>query len=119
MEKKDPIEASTAAASDELAPATTLDTAKVESLKHEDALENLEQSAGHDAVFQAQAGMINQAIQDIGMGKYQWALFCTAGYGWLCDQVCGFPPSRVPSNSSKKPPPGIRICCEIAKDKFE
>mgnify|MGYP001087044301 FL=1 len=58
---------------------------------HKQALENLEQTAGHDYIFQAQASMINQSIQDIGMGKYQWALFCLAGYGWLCDQVCTIP----------------------------
>ncbi|EXJ79526.1 hypothetical protein A1O3_07805 [Capronia epimyces CBS 606.96] len=54
---------------------------------HGKALESLGQTAGHDAVFQAQATMINQAIEDIGMGKYQWTLFGLAGYGWLCDQL--------------------------------
>jgi hypothetical protein len=51
------------------------------------ALKGLNQSADHDTVFQAQAALVNQALQDIGMGKYQSALFCLAGWGWLCDQV--------------------------------
>jgi len=53
---------------------------------HQVALENL-QTAGTDVVFEVQAGMINQAIQTIGMGKYQWHLFVMAGFGWLIDQV--------------------------------
>lgn len=42
---------------------------------------------GIDPVFEAQATLINHAIQTIGMGKYQWALFVLCGYGWLCDQL--------------------------------
>ncbi|KAK4890939.1 hypothetical protein LTR27_010387 [Elasticomyces elasticus] len=42
---------------------------------------------GIDPVFEAQAALINHAIQTIGMGKYQWALFGLCGFGWLCDQL--------------------------------
>jgi len=42
---------------------------------------------GIDAVFEEQSALVNHAIQAIGMGKYQWALFGLAGYGWMCDQV--------------------------------
>ena len=45
------------------------------------------QVPGVDAVFEEQAALVNHAVQFIGMGKYQWALFALAGYGWMCDQV--------------------------------
>lgn len=32
------------------------------------------------------AKVINRAIQDIGMGKYQWKLFFLCGFGWLADK---------------------------------
>jgi len=33
--------------------------------------------------------VINRAIQDIGMGPYQWKLFVLCGFGWLADKyVC-------------------------------
>ena len=30
--------------------------------------------------------IINRAIQDIGMGRYQWELFILCGMGWLADK---------------------------------
>jgi hypothetical protein len=30
--------------------------------------------------------VINKAIADIGMGRYQWQLFCLCGFGWLADK---------------------------------
>lgn len=38
-------------------------------------------------VYARKARALNAAIQDIGMGKYQWALFCVAGFGWCADNV--------------------------------
>ncbi|KZV93829.1 MFS general substrate transporter [Exidia glandulosa HHB12029] len=40
-----------------------------------------------DPVYQAKAHVLNQAIQDIGMGKYQWQLFVVTGFGWLADNL--------------------------------
>ena len=57
-----------------------------------------------DPVYQAKAHVLNQAIQEIGMGKYQvrlfpkstrtrysivaqWALFVVSGFGWFSDSV--------------------------------
>jgi hypothetical protein len=37
--------------------------------------------------YQAKAQVLNDAIQDIGMGKYQWHLFVVAGFGWFSDNV--------------------------------
>lgn len=32
------------------------------------------------------AKVINRAIQDIGMGRYQWELFVLCGFGWIADK---------------------------------
>ncbi|VDB96955.1 unnamed protein product [Peniophora sp. CBMAI 1063] len=40
-----------------------------------------------DPVYQAKAHVLNQAIQEIGMGKYQWVLFVVSGFGWFSDSV--------------------------------
>ncbi|KAL0952893.1 hypothetical protein HGRIS_007112 [Hohenbuehelia grisea] len=40
-----------------------------------------------DPVYQAKAHILNEAIQEIGMGRYQWNLFVVAGFGWFADSV--------------------------------
>lgn len=30
--------------------------------------------------------VINKAIQDIGMGRYNWQLFVLCGFGWFADK---------------------------------
>ncbi|KIJ62126.1 hypothetical protein HYDPIDRAFT_95026 [Hydnomerulius pinastri MD-312] len=40
-----------------------------------------------DPVYQAKARILNDALQEIGMGKYQWFLFVVAGFGWLSDNL--------------------------------
>ncbi|KAI0691072.1 MFS general substrate transporter [Cytidiella melzeri] len=40
-----------------------------------------------DPVYQAKAKLLNGAIQEIGMGRYQWYLFVVAGFGWFADSV--------------------------------
>ncbi|KAK0186967.1 MFS general substrate transporter [Armillaria mellea] len=40
-----------------------------------------------DAVYQAKSRVLNKAIQEIGMGKYQKQLFICAGFGWFADSV--------------------------------
>jgi hypothetical protein len=43
---------------------------------------------GHvDPLYQAKAQLLNDAIQEIGMGRYQWHLFVVAGFGWFSDNV--------------------------------
>lgn len=36
--------------------------------------------------FTGKAKVINRAIQDIGMGRYQWELFILCGLGWVADK---------------------------------
>jgi hypothetical protein len=38
-------------------------------------------------VMTGKSKVINKAIQDIGMGKYQWELFTLCGMGWLADNL--------------------------------
>ncbi|KAJ5461090.1 uncharacterized protein N7458_002642 [Penicillium daleae] len=39
--------------------------------------------AGTDAAFAAKIQLLNQALLDIGMGKYQWLIFLMTGMGWF------------------------------------
>lgn len=61
-----------------------------------------------DPIYEAKARILNHAIQDIGMGKYQWQLFVVVGFGWANDNM--FPimtslilPSIVNEFSSRPP----------------
>ncbi|TDL22414.1 MFS general substrate transporter [Rickenella mellea] len=40
-----------------------------------------------DPIYEAKARVLNNAIQEIGMGKYQWYLFIVAGFGWFSDNL--------------------------------
>ncbi|KAI9797786.1 MAG: hypothetical protein M1833_005289 [Piccolia ochrophora] len=40
-----------------------------------------------DPVYEAKAQVLNNAIQEIGMGWYQWQLFIVIGFGWASDNL--------------------------------
>ncbi|KAF5002564.1 hypothetical protein FDECE_10594 [Fusarium decemcellulare] len=40
-----------------------------------------------DPVYEAKARVLNRAIQEIGMGRYQWELFVVIGFGWASDNL--------------------------------
>ncbi|KAJ4158567.1 uncharacterized protein LMH87_009086 [Akanthomyces muscarius] len=40
-----------------------------------------------DPVYEAKAKVLNRAVQDIGMGWYQWQLFLVVGFGWASDNL--------------------------------
>ncbi|KAJ5232904.1 hypothetical protein N7468_005860 [Penicillium chermesinum] len=44
-------------------------------------------SSGHDTAYDRKAKVINRAVQDIGMGRYQWGLFVLCGMGWVADNL--------------------------------
>ncbi|KAJ5676222.1 hypothetical protein N7462_009119 [Penicillium macrosclerotiorum] len=44
-------------------------------------------ASGHDTVYDRKAKVINRAVQDIGMGRYQWGLFVLCGMGWVADNL--------------------------------
>jgi hypothetical protein len=56
----------------------------IESLRAE--IESDVATSGHDSAYDRKSKVINRAIQDIGMGRYQWELFCLCGFGWLADK---------------------------------
>ncbi|KAL4773753.1 major facilitator superfamily domain-containing protein [Aspergillus nidulans var. acristatus] len=41
--------------------------------------------AGAGAVLEAKAQLLNEALLDIGMGRYQWCLFIITSVGWFLD----------------------------------
>ena len=40
-----------------------------------------------DPAYEGKARVLNQAIQEIGMGWYQWQLFVVVGFGWASDNL--------------------------------
>uniref|UniRef100_D8QFD8 Major facilitator superfamily (MFS) profile domain-containing protein n=1 Tax=Schizophyllum commune (strain H4-8 / FGSC 9210) TaxID=578458 RepID=D8QFD8_SCHCM len=63
---------------------------------HVVALQGLYEDGAIDAVYKKKAQILNQAIQEIGMGKYQYLLFITAGFGWFArGRVLASPPSYL------------------------
>ncbi|KAF9805967.1 hypothetical protein IEO21_08879 [Rhodonia placenta] len=40
-----------------------------------------------DPIYEAKARLLNHAVREIGMGRYQWYLFVVAGFGWFSDSV--------------------------------
>ncbi|KAJ7126619.1 MFS general substrate transporter [Mycena crocata] len=50
-------------------------------------LDDLYDDTTVDPVYHAKTRVLNTAIQDIGMGRYQYYLFVCAGFGWFADSV--------------------------------
>ncbi|CAL3972766.1 unnamed protein product [Diplocarpon coronariae] len=44
-------------------------------------------AGGHDTAYDLKSKIINKAIQDIGMGRYNWELFLLCGFGWYADNL--------------------------------
>ncbi len=40
-----------------------------------------------DPIYEAKARVLNAAVQEIGMGWYQWQLFVVVGFGWASDNM--------------------------------
>ncbi|KIK01641.1 hypothetical protein K443DRAFT_678188 [Laccaria amethystina LaAM-08-1] len=40
-----------------------------------------------DPIYQEKTKILNRAIEEIGMGRYQYLLFVVAGFGWFADSV--------------------------------
>ncbi|KAL9104389.1 MAG: hypothetical protein Q9163_000647 [Psora crenata] len=63
-----------------------------------------------DPVYEGKAQVLNNAIQDIGMGRYQWQLFIlVGGFGWASDNLWPIVtslilPSITTEFSPSKPP---------------
>lgn len=46
------------------------------------------QQEGIQPIFVAKCTVINKALADIGMGRYQYELFFAGGFGWFADNIC-------------------------------
>lgn len=51
-------------------------------------MRELARASGTRPAFYAKVNVLNRAISEIGMGRYQWELFVTAGFGWAADNLC-------------------------------
>ncbi|KAF4617501.1 hypothetical protein D9613_006442 [Agrocybe pediades] len=40
-----------------------------------------------DSIYQKKAHVLNEALQEVGMGRYQWALFVVTGFGYFADNL--------------------------------
>jgi hypothetical protein len=43
-------------------------------------------ASGASTSYDLKSKVINKAIQDIGMGRYNWELFILCGFGWFADK---------------------------------
>ncbi|KAK3935927.1 MFS siderochrome iron transporter 1 [Diplogelasinospora grovesii] len=75
-------------------PPVTTTTPKSDSQKREDNALSIGSSDDAiipkgqiDPVYEAKARVLNHAIQEIGMGWYQWQLFIVVGFGWASDNL--------------------------------
>ena len=70
-----------------------------------------------DPAYEGKARVLNQAIQEIGMGWYQWQLFVVVGFGWASDNLWPIVVSLilVPIKNEFKPryPPLLSLCQAI------
>lgn len=56
---------------------------------------NLTGTKGLDPVYAAKAQLLNEALLDIGMGRYQWLLVIVTAVGWFLDEV-SYSPTHPP-----------------------
>ncbi|KAK3337180.1 major facilitator superfamily transporter [Cercophora scortea] len=70
-----------------------------------------------DPVYEAKARVLNHAIQEIGMGRYQWKLFVVVGFGWATDNLWPIVMSLIftPITNEFHPaqPPLLALCQNI------
>ena len=70
-----------------------------------------------DPAYERKARVLNEAIQEIGMGWYQWQLFVVIGFGWASDNLWPIVASLilVPIDAEFKPkhPPLLTLAQTI------
>ncbi|KAL8888793.1 MAG: hypothetical protein Q9215_003820 [Flavoplaca cf. flavocitrina] len=67
------------------APSNGYSAYTINALRAEIKVESV--ASGHDTAYDRKSIVINKAITDIGMGRYQWSLFALCGFGWLADNM--------------------------------
>lgn len=58
----------------------------------------LAKAEGINPAFMAKVVVLNKAMNELGMGRYQWELFFTSGFGWFADNICELPKSWFPAS---------------------
>ncbi|OSC97471.1 MFS general substrate transporter [Trametes coccinea BRFM310] len=70
--------------SEKLAPSFVVET-KITPIERYDIINDEDSTL--DPVYTAKARIIGDALQEIGMGRYQWYLFFLTGFGWFSDNL--------------------------------
>lgn len=52
------------------------------------SLDNLLPANALNTVYKAKAQVLESAIQEVGVGRYQWQLVSFIGLGWTSDNLC-------------------------------
>jgi hypothetical protein len=55
-------------------------------------------ASDQDTPYDRKSKVINRALQDMGMGRYQWQLFALCGGGWMADNL--WLQVRLPNSST-------------------
>ena len=58
---------------------------------------------GADEAYEKKIAIMNEALTDIGMGRFQWMVFATTGFGWFVDNV------RMPTQLKSSRAPGLEM----------
>lgn len=64
-------------------------------LEMETHAEHNSKTPGTTGLYNAKVKLINDALQDIGMGPFQWKLYVACGFGWFMDSFWMFAVSMI------------------------
>ena len=74
----------------------------------------LAKAEGINPAFMAKVAVLNKAMNELGMGRYQWELFFTSGFGWMADNICKQDPLRHRNSADQRRATGHfyrHACC--------
>ncbi|KAH0489577.1 hypothetical protein TgHK011_010000 [Trichoderma gracile] len=106
-----------AASTDDSKKAPAPDPVETNSISASSSDDDVIPKGALDPVYEAKARVLNRAIQDIGMGWYQWQLFAVVGFGWASDNLWPIVTSLIftPVNNEFSPnrPPLLTLAQNI------
>lgn len=82
LEKKVDVEA--AAANDSLEPIESIKAGLTET--YEDKTNKEFYGGSITDSYRLKSELVGKAMEDIGMGRYQWEIFIVTGFGWICGE---------------------------------
>lgn len=83
-------------------PNKAVNSGDTESIVSEQTL--IAQREGIKPAFLAKVSLLNEALSEIGMGRYQYELFVSGGFGWFADNICEWRSARRHRQCSLHPP---------------